>query len=134
MPLGTKDMEEVLLFDKHIGETQLMEEILTRLGCRVTLAYNENDCVEKFRNASYVLVLFDHAIPDLDISGFVSKIEDISLKTPVAMMVTFSTRFYAEKYGCAGIDFLIFKPFGFAQVLGLMAEVRKLARRLRDTY
>jgi len=127
-------MEEVLLFDKHIGEARLMEEILTRLGCRVTMADDENDCVKKFKNASYVLVLFDHAIPNLDISGFVSKIEDISLKTPVAMMVTFSTRFYAEKYGCAGIDFLIFKPFGFTQILGLVAEARKLSRRLRDTY
>lgn len=127
-------MEEVLLFDNHIGETRLMEEILTRLGCRVTLAHTENDCVEKFRNANYVLVLFDHAIPGLDISGFVSRIEAISLKTPVAMMVAFSTRFYAKKYGCAGIDFLIFKPFGFPQVLGLVAEARKLARRLRDTY
>jgi DNA-binding NtrC family response regulator len=127
-------MEDVLLFDHHHAETQLMEEILTRLGCRVTLAHSENDCVEKFRNASYVLMLFDHAIPGLDVSGFVSKIEEISLKTPVAMMVTFSTRFYAEKYGCAGIDFLIFKPFGFSQILGLVAEARKLARRLRDTY
>jgi DNA-binding NtrC family response regulator len=90
--------------------------------------------VEKFRNASYVLLLFDHVIPDLDISAFISKIEEINLKTPVAMMVTFSTRFYAEKYGCAGIDFLIFKPFGFTQVLGLVAEARKLARHLRDTY
>ena len=127
-------MEEVLLFDKHRAEIGLMEEILTRLGCRVTLAFDENDCVEKFRNASYVLVLFDHAIPGLDVAGFVSKIEAISLKTPVAMMVTFSTRFYADKYGCTGVDFLIFKPFGFAQVLGLMTEARKLARRLRDTY
>jgi DNA-binding NtrC family response regulator len=127
-------MEEVLLFDNHSGETKLLEEILIRLGCRVTLADNANDCVEKIKNASYVLVIFDHSIPGLDVPDFVTKIEEINLTTPLAMMVTFSSRFYEEKYGCSGIDFLIFKPFGFSQVLGLVAAARKLARRLRGTY
>jgi len=127
-------MAEVLLFDNHSGETKLLEEILVRLGCLVTLAESADDCLEKIQNTSYVLVIFDHAIPGLDVTDFVTRIEGVSLTTPLAMMVTFSSRFYEEKYGCSGIDFLIFKPFGFSQVLGLVAAARKLARRLRGTY
>ena len=69
-----KYMEDVLLFDNHSGETKLLEEILIRLGCRVTLADNANDCLEKIQNASYVLVIFDHSIPGLDVTDFVAKI------------------------------------------------------------
>jgi DNA-binding NtrC family response regulator len=129
-----ESMEEVLLFDNHSGETRLLEEILIRLGCRVTLAETAHDCLEKINHTNYVLVIFDHSIPGLDVSDFVAKIEEITLTTPLSMMVTFSSRFYEEKYGCSGIDFLIFKPFGFSQVLGLVAAARKLARRLRGTY
>ena len=127
-------MEEVLLFDNHSAEARLLEEILVRLGCRVTLAESANDCLGKMQNAKFVLVIFDHAIPGLDVIDFVTRIEEINLTTPLAMMVTFSSRFYEEKYGCSGIDFLIFKPFGFSQVLGLVVAARKLARRLRGTY
>ena len=127
-------MEEVLLFDNHSVETVMLKEILDRLGCRVTLAESASDCLEKIQNVNFVLVIFDHAILGLDVSDFIAKVEGINLTTPLAMMVTFSSRFYEEKYGCSGIDFLIFKPFGYSQVLGLVAEARKLARNLRGTW
>ena len=50
---------------------------------------------------------------------------------PVAMMVTLPSRFYEDKYGCSGIDFLIFKPFGYKEVLWLVSEAFQYSLKLR---
>lgn len=125
---------EVLLFDNQISEMELMEEILVSIGCQVTLAYNEYDCYQKIGDRVYDLLIFDHDTPGLDVSNFVMRIEHINLVTPVAMMATLPSRFYEKKYGCSGIDFLIFKPFGCAQVSRLIEDATEYICRLRKSF
>lgn len=122
---------EVLVFDSRGDQLLMMEEILANIGCRVSSVMKEDECFARLMSRKYDLVIFDHGIPGLDVTGFVTQIETIDRRMPVAMMVTLPSRFYEDKYGCSGIDFLIFKPFGYSEVLWLVSEAFQYSLQLR---
>ncbi len=124
---------EILLWDRHRTERELIEEMLTKIGCNVTAVRDEHECLRKFRDKKYNLVIFDQDLPDLDVRGFVDDLGDIDELTPVAMMATLDVEFYEEKYGDSNIDFLIVKPFELAQLRNLVEEAMSLCRRLTGT-
>ena len=122
---------EVLLFDSRSDQLLMIEEILIRIGCKVSSVMNENECFAKLISGKYDLVIFDHTIPRLDISDFVTQIETIDSCVSVAMMVTLPSTFYEDKYGCSGIDFLLFKPFGYNEISWLVKEAMQYSMKLR---
>jgi DNA-binding NtrC family response regulator len=122
---------DVLLFDSKKDQLVMMEEILTRIGCKVSPVMKEYECFEKLISGGYNLVIFDHDISGLDVTGFVTQIERIDRCMSVAMMVALPSRFYEDKYGCSGIDFLIFKPFGYKEVLLLVRSAFQYSLKLR---
>lgn len=128
------DDTEVLLLVSQTEERELIKEMLARIGCKVTDMDNENDCLAEFsQNKKYNLILFDQNTEGIDVASFVKKLEYINLLTPVAMMATLPSEFYQKKYGNSNIDFLIFKPFEFAQLSRLIQEAIQLCKRLRGT-
>ena len=122
---------EVLLFDSKHDQLMMMEEILIRIGCNVSSVMQENECFTKLISGKYDLVIFDHGIPGLDVSAFVTQIETIDRCVSVAMMVTLPSIFYEDKYGCSGIDFLLFKPFGYNEISWLVEEALQYSLKLR---
>ena len=122
---------DVLLFDSQSDQLVMMKEILNRIGCRVSLVMNEYECIAKLMHKKHDLVIFDHGIPGLDVTSFVAQLETIDRCMSVAMMVTLPSKFYEEKYGCSGVDFLIFKPFGYHEILLLVREAFQYSLRLR---
>ena len=124
---------EILLWDRHRTERDLIEEMLTKIGCNVAAVRDEHECLRKFRDRKYNLVIFDQDLPDLDVRGFVDDLGEIDELTPVAMMATLDVEFYEEKYGDSNIDFLIVKPFELAQLRNLVEEAMKLCQRLKGT-
>ena len=127
--LSTASRNNVLLFGSHITEMEMIECILLKLGCNVTLVRRVEDCFEKIHHGTHQLVIFDHGIPNLDIDSFINHIERVDLCVPIAMMATLSFIFYESKYSCSGIDFLIFKPFGLERVARLINEAEALYHR-----
>jgi len=128
--LNLKNME-VLLFDHRVDQSLMVEEMLKEMGCKVSLVMIEYDCVAKLINGSYDLLLFDHSIPGLDVPRFVNQLEIIDRSMSVAMMVTLPSRFYEDKYGCSGIDYLIFMPFGYNELLLLVREAFQYSKKLK---
>ena len=124
---------EILLWDRHRTERDLIEEMLTKIGCNVAAVRDEHECLRKFRDRKYNLVIFDQDLPDLDVRGFVDDLGEIDELTPVAMMATLDVEFYEEKYGDTNIDFLIVKPFELAQLRNLVEEAMSLCQRLKGT-
>ena len=122
---------EILLWDKHRTERELIKEMLTKIGCNVAAVRDEHECLRKFRDRKYNLVIFDQDLPDLDVRGFVDDLGEIDELTPVAMMATLDVEFYEEKYGDANIDFLIVKPFELVQLRNLVEEAMRLCQRLK---
>jgi CheY-like chemotaxis protein len=39
------------------------------MGCNVTAVGDEYECLRKFRDRKYNLIIFDQGLPDLDIKG-----------------------------------------------------------------
>jgi DNA-binding response OmpR family regulator len=124
---------DILLWDKHRTERELIKEMLTEIGCNVTAVRDEHECLRKFREGKYNLVIFDQALPDLDVKGFVGDLGEIDELTPVAMMATLDVEFYEQKYGDSNIDFLILKPFELVQLRNLVKEAMTLWQRLKGT-
>jgi DNA-binding NtrC family response regulator len=124
---------EILLWDRHRTERDLIEEMLTKIGCNVAAVRDEHECLRKFRDRKYNLVIFDQDLPDLDVRGFVDDLGEIDELTPVAMMATLDVEFYEEKYSDSNIDFLIVKPFELAQLRSLVEEAMSLCQRLKGT-
>ena len=124
---------DILLWDKHRTERELIKEMLTEIGCNVTAVRDEYECLGKFREGKYNLVIFDQALPDLDVRGFVGDLGEIDELTPVAMMATLDVEFYEQKYGDSNIDFLILKPFELVQLRNLVKEAMTLWQRLKGT-
>ena len=58
---------EILLWDRHRTERDLIEEMLTKIGCNVAAVRDEHECLRKFRDRKYNLVIFDQDLPDLDV-------------------------------------------------------------------
>jgi len=122
---------EILLWDKNTTERELVEEMLTNLGFRVTAVSNEHDCLTEFSQCKYDLVIFDQGLPDLDVRKFVEELAEIDQMTPIAMMATLAVEFYEKRFGDSNIDFLIVKPFELVQLRKLVEEAVELAERLR---
>ena len=123
---------EVLLFDNRDDQSRMLKEMLKQIGCRVSHVMLQYDCFAKLVNGRYDLVLFDHCIPGLDVAGFVQELEMIDRGMSVAMMVTLPSRHYEEKYGCSGIDYLIFKPFGYDNLSLLVTEAFQYSQELKE--
>jgi len=122
---------EILLWDKHATERELVEEMLTNLGFEVTAVSNEHDCLTEFSKRKYDLVIFDQGLPDLDVREFVDELAEIDQMTPIAMMATLAIEFYEKRFGDSNIDFLIVKPFELVQLQKLVKEAVELAERLK---
>ena len=122
---------EILLWDKHSTERDLVEEMLTNLGFNVTAVSDEHDCLTEFSNRKYDLVIFDQGLPDLDVRRFVDELATIDQMTPIAMMATLAVEFYEKRFGDSNIDFLIVKPFELVQLRKLVEEAVQLAERLK---
>jgi len=123
--------KEILLWDKHTTERELVEEMLTNLGFEVTAVSNEHDCLTEFSNRKYDLVIFDQNLPDLDVRKFVDELAEIDQMTPIAMMATLAIEFYEKRFGDSNIDFLIVKPFELVQLQKLVEEAVELTERLK---
>ena len=124
---------EILLLDDNNIERELIKELLINIGCNVTSVSTEKECLLRFTYNEYDMVLFDQNISGTDIDSFVTKLAEINLFTPIAMMVSMDIDFYAEKYSRSNIDFLISKPFGYAQLQELVEDVIEFSQRLKGT-
>ena len=122
---------EILLWDKHSTERELVEEMLTTLGFNVKAVSDEDACLREFSSNKYDLVIFDQGLPDLDVRRFVDELAEIDQMTPIAMMATLAIEFYEKRFGDSNIDFLIVKPFELVQLQKLVKEAAELAERLK---
>ena len=104
------------------------------MGCAVTAVRGEDECLIKFGERKFDLVIFDQGLPELDINEFLEELAVIDQLTPVAMMATLDFDYYERRYGDANIDFIIVKPFEFIQLQKLVEAATELSDRVRGSY
>lgn len=122
---------EILLWDQHRTEREVIKEMLAKLGCQVTAVREEDECLSKFREGKYDLVIFDQGLPELDVNEFLDDLAEIDPLTPVAMLATLDFEYYEARYGDSNIDFIIVKPFEFIQLQELVKEASELGERVK---
>ena len=131
--MSTGKTIEILLWDKHRSEREVIKEMLAKMGYHVTAVGEEDDCLAKFREGKYELVIFDQGLPELDINRFLDDLADIDQLTPVAMMATLDFEYYETRYGHSNIDFIIVKPFEFIQLQELVRQATALGTRVKGS-
>jgi len=134
MTLQERRKTEILLWDAHTAERELIEEMLTSIGCNVTAVANEQECFAEFSKRKYQLVIFEQNLPELDVNKFVEKLAEIDPLTPIAMMATLAIEFYERRYGHSNIDFIVVKPFELVELQRLVEEATDLSERLKGTH
>jgi PAS domain S-box-containing protein len=104
--------ESVLLVDDDPEIALLVEQMLSRLGCRVTVKTNSRDALEVFRSApeEYDIVITDLAMPRMTGVQLSLEIKGIRPDIPVVLMTGFSDQITAENCRQWGLDGFVLKP------------------------
>jgi DNA-binding NtrC family response regulator len=124
-------MRNILLLDRDDTERAVVTAMLVKLGCKVTAVKNIKSLFNKFKRDKYILVIFDERFEDNEIDEFTSRLREIDLGTPLALMGVMGVEFYEKKYANSDIDFVFVKPFWLVELGELVEEAMELSERLR---
>ncbi len=110
---ATRNAHILLVEDNPINQ-QVASAMLERLGCRVTLAHNGHEAIERVRTGDYAAVLMDCQMPELD--GFeatrrIRAEEQGDRRLPIVALTANALHGDRERCLDAGMDDYLSKPF-----------------------
>lgn len=102
----------LLVVDDNPINQKVASEILKKIGCRVEVASNGIEAIEKVKSNAYSLVLMDIQMPEMDGVTATQHIRELQLPhTPtIIAMTAYSMQDDREKFLQAGMDDYIAKP------------------------
>ena len=102
----------VLLVDDNDINRQVASTILSKAGCRVDVAVNGIDALEKVKKNSYQLVFMDIQMPVMDGITATKEIKKLNLSTPpiVVAMTAYSMQDERKNILESGLDDYLAKP------------------------
>ena len=120
-----KGHERILLVDDEKDVTEVMEQMLSELGYRVTCKNDPISALEcfKLRHFSYDLVISDMTMPKMTGMQLVSEMHRINPDIPVIMATGNRREISPEQAAQIGIKVFLMKPHAIGD----------LARAVRDT-
>ncbi len=107
--------KRILVAEDNAVNQQLAKIMLESLGCSVTIAHNGKEAFEKYKSASYDLILMDCQMPEVD--GFEAtrkiRIFENTLRCHVPIVALTANVTVADKNKChdCGMDDFITKPY-----------------------
>jgi signal transduction histidine kinase/ActR/RegA family two-component response regulator len=114
---------EVLLAEDNRVNQKLATEMLTRLGCTVTLAQNGREAVELARHGRFSLILMDCQMPEMD--GFeAARLIRSELGGETVIVALTANSLPGDRERCleAGMNDYLAKPFGRADLVRLLEQ------------
>ena len=132
----------ILVADDEEIMREILESLLTREGCRVTLVASGEDAVERATGQSFDVAIVDFMMPGMNGIETLKRLKQIDDDLPVIIITAFGTSGNTrEAFKLGAFDFLE-KPFKNDDVLvvarnaaaqrRLVAENRTLRQSLRD--
>lgn len=103
----------VLLVEDHPVNRQVAKQTLERLGCKVEIAVNGRDAVEKAGRCDYAAVLMDCRMPEMDGYRAAKAIRDLPGgrgRVPIIALTASAEESERRKCEKAGMDDFISKP------------------------
>jgi len=109
----------VLLADDNAVNLKVASEILSRAGCRVVLATNGKEALDKASREFFHLILMDIQMPVMDGLEACRKIQELNLENPPAIiaMTAFVMNEDKRRFLKAGMDDFIPKPISGDKIL-----------------
>ena len=107
---------KILVADDQEIICELIAEYLRGDGHEVTMAYDGNEALEKFRAGEFDLILTDQSMPGLNGSQLGVMIKSESPQTPVILLTGFGDEMQASGQLPDGIDIVVSKPVSHADL------------------
>ncbi len=137
LPVGEEEKEEtvgpqfvkkgrkarILVIDDEAFVRDVLSRTLAHADHQVTLAEDGRKGVQLFKEGDFDIVLTDLGMPGVSGWEVCRMIKEISPHTPVGMITGWGDEKNRGKLEEYGLDFFISKPFDFAQILNVVAEV-----------
>lgn len=106
----------ILLAEDNPVNLELAQEYLSRLGCRVTVALDGKEAIDRFTDGTFDLILMDVQMPEMDGIEATRRIRDIearkgSQRVPIIAATAHAFQEDREKCILAGMDDFLSKPF-----------------------
>jgi PAS domain S-box-containing protein len=112
----------ILVIDDDEFVRSVLSRSLVQADHQVTLAEDGGKGVQLFKEGKFDIVLTDLGMPGMSGWEVCRMIKEISPHTPVGMITGWGDERNRSKMEEYGLDFLISKPFDFAQILNTVAE------------
>ncbi len=119
-----KDKVSVLLVDDNVVNRQVAFEILKKSGCRVDIASDGREALERVKNGNYDLIFMDIQMPDMDGVTATNKIKSMSLKKlpPIIAMTAYSMKEDRDRFISQGLDDYIAKPIRATELINKVRQ------------
>ncbi|MDZ7604922.1 MAG: response regulator [Cyclobacteriaceae bacterium] len=121
----------ILLVDDNMVNRQVAGEILKKSGCRVDVAVNGQDAINKAQKKPYDVIFMDIQMPDMDGVTATKKIKALGIKdlAPIVAMTAYSMKEDKERFIKSGLDDYISKPIKAKELLN---KIRTLLHIKKD--
>ncbi len=117
--------ESLLLVDDELAIIKMEQQILERLGYRVTARTGSVEALEAFRAdpRGFDLVITDMSMPNMSGLQLSRELKRIRPNIPVVLCTGFSDQINAEKSKALGIDGFVMKPVVRQEIAAVVREV-----------
>ncbi|MGB7575022.1 MAG: PAS domain S-box protein, partial [Thermodesulfobacteriota bacterium] len=112
----------ILVIEDEEFVRSVLSRTLAQADHQVTLAEDGRRGVQLFKEGKFDIVLTDLGMPGVSGWEVCRMIKEISPHTPVGMITGWGGERSQSKMEEYGLDFIISKPFDFAQILNVVAE------------
>ena len=125
---------KVLLVDDNMVNRQVAGEILKKSGCKVDVAVNGQDAINKAKKSGYDVIFMDIQMPDMDGVTATKKIKALRIKNlaPIVAMTAYSMKEDKERFIKSGLDDYISKPIKASELLNKIKALLKIERTDED--
>ena len=124
----------VLLVDDNMVNRQVAGEILKKSGCKVDVAVNGQDSINKAKKNDYDVIFMDIQMPDMDGVTATKKIKELGIKNlaPIVAMTAYSMKEDKERFIKSGLDDYISKPIKANELLNKIRSLLHIEKGSKE--
>ncbi|MCH7732050.1 MAG: response regulator [Candidatus Marinimicrobia bacterium] len=116
----------ILVIDDEEYILDIVEEVLTVQGHKVTSSSSAENGLEIFKKENFDIVITDLGMPEMSGWEVAERIKKNNPKTPVILLTGWALNLEPEKIKENGVDFVLQKPFTEEKLTGIISKARKL--------
>ncbi len=115
----------ILVIDDEEYILDIVEEILTDQGHKVTSSGSAENGLEIFKKENFDIVITDLGMPEMSGWEVAERIKKYNPKTPVILLTGWALNLEPEKIKENGVDFVLQKPFTEEKLTEIISKARK---------